>query len=117
MAVQTKRPVASVAASGIGPGWVDLVARGGDAVTAPSDGQVGSIKPVGGFYSMVIDHGNGWRSSLFGMQQVSVEVGETLSRGESLGVLGGTGDETARLRVGLSLNDRALEPWQYLLPN
>lgn len=110
-------PVASVAASGIGPGWVDLVARGGDVVTAPSDGQVVSITPVGGFYSMVIDHGNGWRSSLFGMQQVSAEVGETLSRGESLGVLGGTSDETARLRVGLSLNDRALDPWQYLLPS
>ena len=52
-------PVASVAASGTGPGWVDLVARSGDVVTTPSDGQVVSITLVGGFYSMVIDHGNG----------------------------------------------------------
>ena len=110
-------PVASVAASNAGPGWTDLVARGGDAVSAPSDGQVVSITAVGGFYSMVIDHGNGWRSSLFGMQQVSAEVGETLSRGQPVGVLAGAGDETARLRVGLSLDGRTLDPQQYLLPN
>jgi murein DD-endopeptidase MepM/ murein hydrolase activator NlpD len=46
----------------------DLVARGGDTVSAPADGQVVSITAAGGFYSMVIDHGNGWQSSLFGMQ-------------------------------------------------
>ena len=110
-------PVASVAAPGSGLDWTDLVARGGDAVSAPSDGQVVSITPVCGFYSVVIDHGNGWRSSLFGMQQVSAQVGERLSRGQSLGVLAGDGDETARLRVGLTFNGRALDPQQYLLPN
>ncbi len=110
-------PVASVAAPSSGSDWIELVARGGDEVRAPSDGQVVSITAVGGFYSMVIDHGNGWRSSLFGMQQVSTAEGERLSRGQSLGVLAGDGDETARLRVGLSLNGRALDPQRYLLPN
>jgi hypothetical protein len=44
-------------------------------------------------------------------------VGETLSRGRPVAVLAGAGNETARLRVGLSLNGRTLDPQQYLLPN
>ena len=110
-------PVASVSGSTAGPGWVDLLARGGEGVTAPSDGQVVSIRPAGGFYSMVLDHGNGWRSSLFGMQRVSAQVGDTLSRGQTLGSLAGTSEEMARLRVGLEFNGRAVDPQQYLLPN
>lgn len=110
-------PVASVSGSTAGSGWVDLTARGGDMVTAPSAGQVVSVTPAGGFYSMVIDHGNGWQSSLFGMQQVLAQVGDTLSRGQNLGALAGASDEVARLRVGLALNGRALDPQQYLLPN
>ena len=110
-------PVASVGAPSSGPGWTDLVAQGGAGVSAPSDGQVVSITPAGGFYSVVLDHGNGWRSSLFGMQQVVAQVGESVSRGEPLGVLAGSSGETARLRVGLSFNGRALDPGQYLLRN
>ncbi len=110
-------PVASVSASDAGPGWIDLTAQGGDAVTAPSDGRVVSITPAGGFYSMVIDHGNGWRSSLFGMQRVTAQVGDALSRGQSLGVLAGANEAAARLRVGLAFNGRALDPRRYLLPN
>ena len=33
-----------------------------------------SITPVGGFSSIVLDHGNGWRSSLFGMSEVAVST-------------------------------------------
>ena len=40
---------------------------------------------------------------------------DTLSRGQSLGVLSGTSGETTRLRVGLEFNGRVLDPQQYLL--
>ena len=109
-------PVQASATSS-GPTWLDYVSVGASEVRAPSSGQVIAVDQIGGFHSVLIDHGNGWRSSLFGLGQIVPAVGTTVRRGELLGALPGGPRDTAQLRLGMSYNGRALDPQRYVLPS
>jgi len=100
-----------------GPTWLDYFAAGGAEVRAPSSGQVVSVDQIGGFHSVLVDHGNGWRSSLFGLGEVAPAVGDSVRRGELLGMLPGTSSDTAQVRLGISYDGRALDPRRYVLPS
>lgn len=108
-------PVAA-SSSRHGPTWIDYFAAGGDQVVASSAGQVVSVDQIGGFHSVLIDHGNGWQSSLFGLSEVGPGVGDTVQRGEVLGSLPGAPEDSAQLRLGMSYQGRALDPRRYVLP-
>lgn len=109
---------APVSATGTRPGptWLDYFAAGGDQVSAPSAGQVVSVDQIGGFHSVLIDHGNGWRTSLFGLGEVLPQMGDAVRRGQILGSLPGATDQSAQLRLGISFEGRALDPTRYTLP-
>ena len=84
---------------------------------APADGRViEATRAFDGRGSVVIDHGNGWRTTLSGLNDLLVARGEDVRRGALLGTLapadeGPSGD----LRFELSLNGAALDPRRYLL--
>ena len=106
----------SASSSRNGPTWIDYFAAGGGEVDAPSAGQVVAVDEIGGFHSVLIDHGNGWRSSLFGLGAVAPRVGDTVRRGEVLGSLPGAPETAAQLRLAISYEGRALDPRRYVLP-
>ena len=95
---------------------LDLLAAAGVPVRAPADGRVMSVEQAGGASVVVLDHGNGWRSSLHGLTGLLVAVGENVRRNDPLGALAeGLVDGQGRLRLGLDFNGRALPPERYLL--
>ncbi|MDA0351564.1 MAG: transglycosylase SLT domain-containing protein [Chloroflexi bacterium] len=99
-----------------GPTWLDYFANGGSEVRAPSAAQVVSVDRIGGFHSVLLDHGNGWRTSLFGLGEVGLAAGDTVQRGELLGTLPGAAEQNAQLRLGISYEGRSLDPRRYVLP-
>jgi soluble lytic murein transglycosylase-like protein len=100
-----------------GPTWLDYDSGGGSEVRAPSSGQVVSVDQIGSFHSVLIDHGNGWRTSLFGLGEVAPAVGDSVVRGERLGMLPGSPGQGAQLRLGISYEGRSLDPSRYVLPS
>ena len=91
-------------------GGLDLFAVEGSAVRAPADGTVriaqGDEGPV-----VTIDHGNGWRSSLRGLDGVVPADGSMIRRGEPVGAV----DRGASVALGLTIDGRAVDPLRYLL--
>lgn len=88
-------------------GWLELGGSPGSTVRAPSDGVVRQTSDGG----LVLDHGNGWRSSLEGLASLLVAPGLAVRRSDPLGTLSASG----LLQLGLSLDGRAVDPARYLL--
>ena len=100
-----------------------LLGTMGAAVRAPADAVLTAIQPGTMGSVLTLDHGNGWRSTLDGVTNVMAPVGEYVTRGTPLGVLAGDSSDAgdgaqadATLRLGLSLQGRALDPMLYMLP-
>lgn len=81
-------------------GWngVDIAAPSGSPIYAAAGGTV-IVSRVGGWNGgygnyVVIDHGNGVQTLYAHMSTDTVSVGETVSRGQSIGTVGNTGQST-----------------------
>ncbi len=96
-------------------GLLDLLGAAGAAVGAPADGRVARVQASGDVVTVLIDHGNGWTTSLEGLTGLLVAVGQSVRRGEQLGVLAESIAGQGRLRLGVSLDGRALDPARYVL--
>lgn len=92
---------------GLGTEWDASV---GDLVRSPADGRVSGITGAPADQTVRIDHGNGWSSTLSGLDALQVDIGNAVRRAEPLGTLGG-----GTLGFGLDLNGAALDPMRYLL--
>ena len=87
-------------------GSVDYFGGIGAAVQSPTDGVV--IEAGDG--RMVLDHGNGWRTILEGVEATAA-VGSSVRRSQAIGTLAGNG----LLRLGVTVNGDAVDPAPYLL--
>ncbi|WP_347553188.1 peptidoglycan DD-metalloendopeptidase family protein (plasmid) [Pseudalkalibacillus hwajinpoensis] len=69
----------------------------GDKVVASASGQVVTVRNLGnssyGKY-IVIDHGNGWSTLYAHLNSFSVSSGQSVSQGQKIGTVGGTGNVT-----------------------
>lgn len=73
----------------------------GESVTAPQSGTVayaGTLALTGG--TVVIDHGCGVKSYLFGLQDVTVAQGQAVTVGDAVGTAGEAHDLIYELRIG-----------------
>lgn len=73
----------------------------GETITAPQSGEVvfaGNLTLTGG--TVVIDHGCGVKSYLFGLESVAAERGQTVAAGDAVGTAGETHDLIYELRIG-----------------
>lgn len=80
---------------------INYSAAAGTAVTAPQAGNVvyaGTLALTGG--TVVIDHGCGVKSYLFGLDAVNVQLGQSLTRGEALGTTSAEHTLIWELRIG-----------------
>lgn len=83
-----------------------LYAIPGDPVRAPADGKVvlaQALALTGN--TVVIDHGCGLRSYLYGLATLNVKAGDTLARGTAVGAAG------EELTMDFKLGSKSINPW------
>lgn len=76
-------------------------AQPGETITAPQSGKVvfaGTLTLTGG--TVVIDHGCGVKSYLYGLQTVTAQRGQTIATGDAVGTAGEEHDLIYELRIG-----------------
>jgi len=96
---------------------MDIDGERGDDVIAPANGTVVKAGWTGGYGNMIeIDHGNGLATRYGHLSKIDVQVGDTITRGQLLGLIGSTGRSTGpHLHYELRLNDKSINP-RFLLP-
>ncbi len=78
----------------------------GEPCRAPAGGTVvfaGALALTGN--TVVVDHGCGMRSYLYGLQAVSVSKGQTVEKGQALGALG------EEMTMDFKLGSKSVNPW------
>ena len=74
---------------------IDIAAPHGTPVQAPASGLVTLVKNL--YFSgwtVIINHGLGLNSSFLHLDQVSINIGDSVSRGDKIGTVGSTGRST-----------------------
>lgn len=95
---------------------IDLTAPTGTAVYATGDGKVlrSGYTPGGYGKRILIDHGYGYKSLYAHLHDVNVKVGQTVKRGEQIGIVGNTGRSTApHLHYEVRKNNKTENPVNY----
>ncbi len=85
---------------------VQMETIAGDACRAPANGVVvlaQKLELTGN--TVVIDHGCGVRSYLYGLQDISVMVGQTVEKAQSVGTLAET------LTMDTKIGNKSIDPW------
>jgi septal ring factor EnvC (AmiA/AmiB activator) len=84
----------------------------GAAVVAPAAGRVAFAGPFRGYGTIVIlDHGGGWTSLVFGLGATPLSVGQRIGQGSPIGTTpeAGPAAESPRVTVELRRRDRAID--------
>ena len=96
---------------------LDISADKGDPVYATADGKVVNASAAGNYGNLVIlDHGYGLETRYGHLSAFKVEPGQTVKRGDLVGLVGSTGRATSsHLHYEVRANGRILNPLQLLL--
>lgn len=97
---------------------MDIDGERGDIIVAPANGIVMKSGWQGGYGRLIeIDHGNGLTTRYGHLAKLEVEVGDTVTRGQLIGLVGSTGRSTGpHLHYELRLNDKSINPRRFLPP-
>ena len=97
---------------------MDIDGERGEQVLAPAGGIVIKASYTGGYGNMIeIDHGNGISTRYGHLSRIEVSVGDSVSRGALIGLIGSTGRSTGpHLHYELRLNSRSINPRHFLPP-
>lgn len=93
---------------------IDIV--GSRDVRAADEGKVVFAGQQNGYGNVIIiDHGNGYQTLYAHLSSIGVSVGQVVSKGESIGVMGNTGRSTGRhLHFEIRKNNVSQNPLTYL---
>ncbi|UFJ40420.1 M23 family metallopeptidase [Brevibacillus humidisoli] len=113
-------PAKGYISSGFGMRWgrmhqgIDIAGSG--SIRAADNGRVVSAGWNGGYgNAVIIDHGNGYQTLYGHMRSISVKVGQVVSKGKVIGVMGSTGNSTGvHLHFEVRKNGSAQNPLRYL---
>lgn len=91
---------------------VDLAAATGSPVATTGNGVVRFAGPAGNYgLLVVIDHGQGVESRYAHLSRLTVSIGQSVTRGQAVGLVGSTGRSTGpHLHYEVRANGRALNP-------
>ena len=94
----------------------DIAAPWGTRVIATADGVVTEAGWQRGYgWVVYIDHGNGISTRYGHLSRIDVTVGQTIKRGDQLGLVGSTGRSTGpHLHYEVRINGQAINPIPYL---
>ncbi len=115
-------PVSGPVTSGFGPRWgrmhngIDIAAPTGTPIGASAAGEVFFVGWLGGYGNTVlVDHGNGY-TTLYGHQsELRASVGQSVSAGTTVGLVGSTGNSTGpHLHFEIRVWDTPQDPLLYL---
>ncbi|WP_039944301.1 peptidoglycan DD-metalloendopeptidase family protein [Thermicanus aegyptius] len=95
---------------------IDIAGTKNLDIKAADDGVVESAGWAGGFgQSIVIDHKNGYKTRYSHLKSFLVKEGETVKKGDVIGVMGSTGRSTGvHLDFRIYKDGKALNPLQYV---
>ena len=95
---------------------LDIAAKKGAAIVAPSSGSV--LLTGNYFYNgkfVFLDHGRGLKSLFIHMNKIDVSKGQKIQKGEKIGEVGSTGKSTgSHLHWSLILNETYINPKVFL---
>ena len=97
---------------------MDIGGEKGDLVVAPANGVVTAADWQGGYGNMIeVDHGNGLTTRYGHLSRIGVSIGDTVQRGQPIGLVGSTGRSTGpHLHYELRLYDKPINPRRFLPP-
>jgi murein DD-endopeptidase MepM/ murein hydrolase activator NlpD len=97
---------------------MDIDGEKGDPIVAPGNGVIIKAGWQGGYgYMIEIDHGNGLTTRYGHLSKIEVEIGESVQRGQLIGLIGSTGRSTGpHLHYELRINDKPVNPRLFLPP-
>ena len=100
-------------------GWhsgIDLAGRYKDPIYAYQSGKVIAAKYSGNYGNMVlIQHENGMKTRYAHMSSILVKVGENVSGGQKIGLMGSTGRSTGNhLHFEVIINGKNVNPYGYI---
>lgn len=95
---------------------IDIGGDVGDPYTAAASGTIVAAGWGGGYGNMIlIDHGNGVMTRYAHSSRLLVSVGQSVSRGQTIGLVGTTGNSTGpHLHFEVILNGDTVNPLSYL---
>lgn len=95
---------------------IDFRGDKGEKIYATADGVVVNAFRNGGYGNYVlIDHGNGYKTSFAHLQKYKVHKGDRIKRGQLIGLIGNTGRSTgSHLHYEITLNDNPINPYKFL---
>lgn len=98
---------------------LDIAAPNGTPILAVADGVVTHASPMGTYGNLVvISHGNGIETYYAHCSRILVKVGQTVSSGEKIALVGSTGNSTGNhLHLEIRINGKAVNPQKYLYRN
>lgn len=97
----------------------DIEAPSGTPISAAANGVVTYAGCMNGYGQIVIvDHGDGLTTRYGHMSRIEATVGQTVARGQLIGLVGSTGRSTGpHLHYEVRINDKPVDPLPYLLTN
>lgn len=107
--------------SGYGPRWgrthqgLDIAGVGNRTIKASDNGKVEQAGWNGNYgNSVIINHGNGYKTLYGHLSSVDVSVGDVVQKGEKIGVMGSTGDSTGtHLHFEIIKNGSKINPLKF----
>ena len=97
---------------------IDFTAPRGTAIQATGNGVIQRVENRKNGYgrNVIIDHGFGYTTLYAHMQDVDVEVGDTVTKGQKIGTIGSSGTSTApHLHYEVRINNRPVNPIDYCM--
>ena len=115
-------PVNGPVVSGYGMRWgrmhegIDIAAASGTSIAAAAAGTVIHAGWLGGYGNLVVlDHGNGLATAYAHASAILVGVGQQVSQGETIALVGSTGNSSGpHLHFEVRVNGSAVDPLGYL---
>jgi murein DD-endopeptidase MepM/ murein hydrolase activator NlpD len=115
-------PVDGVVVSGFGMRWgrmhegIDITASTGTPIRAAAAGTIIHAGWLGGYGNLVVvDHGNGLATAYAHASAILVVVGQAVSQGETVSLVGSTGNSSGpHLHFEVRVNGVAVDPLLYL---
>jgi murein DD-endopeptidase MepM/ murein hydrolase activator NlpD len=102
-------------------GWrhtgLDIACKAGSPILAADDGVVSRVQYIktGYGHNVIIDHGDGVQTLYAHMTTIFVEKGETVKRGQEIGLEGSTGRSTGpHLHFEVRINGKVYNPLNYI---